>query len=53
MTGTDADDDNTDVCGESFDHDLALIDERDGYTTYECRTCGTEVFTEPEDEEDQ
>lgn len=34
------------VCGESFDHDLRLIDERDGWRTYECRVCGAEVSEE-------
>lgn len=47
------DDDNTEpACGESYDHDLRLIDGREGYATYECRECGAEVATEPDDEED-
>jgi hypothetical protein len=44
-------DDNEPVCGESYYHDLRLIDQRDGHATYECRECGAEVFTEPDDEE--
>ncbi len=44
-------DDTEPVCGESNDHDVRLIDERDGYATYECRECGAEVVTEPDDEE--
>ena len=35
--------DAADVCGETFDHNLRVIDERDGWVTYECRTCGAEV----------
>lgn len=37
------------VCGESYDHDLSLIDEADGWATYECRKCGAEVVTEPDE----
>lgn len=53
-----ADDDSEDVysedvCGESYDHDLMLIAERDGYASYECRACGAEVVSEPDDEEKQ
>ncbi len=32
------------VCGESYDHDLRLIDERDGWRTSECRECGAEII---------
>lgn len=35
-------------CGVSYDHDLSLVAEADGYATYECRECGAEVVTEPE-----
>jgi hypothetical protein len=52
VTEADTGDDTAEVCGESFDHDLRLIDEPDGYATYECRTCGAEVFTEPDDAEE-
>ncbi len=45
-------DDAEPVCGESYDHDLRLIDERDGYATYECRKCGAEVVTEPDEQSD-
>jgi hypothetical protein len=34
------------VCGEGFDHDLSLVDERDGLATLECRTCGAELIQE-------
>lgn len=40
------------TCGESYDHDLRLIDEADGYATYECRKCGAEVTTEPDNQSD-
>jgi hypothetical protein len=40
-SGTPMDDDE--VCGETYDHDLTLIDERDGEATYECRVCGAEI----------
>lgn len=40
------------VCGESYDHDLVLLDERDGYATYECRRCYAEIYEDPEDDED-
>jgi hypothetical protein len=36
------------VCGESYDHQLRLIDERDGYAAYECIECGAEILTEPD-----
>lgn len=35
-----------DVCGESYDHRLDLIDERDGERVYECRECGAEIREE-------
>lgn len=38
------------VCGESYEHDLSLIDSRDGITSYECRNCGAEVFAEDDEE---
>lgn len=38
------------ICGETYDHALRLIDERDGYVTYECTECGAEVYTEMDDE---
>ena len=37
-----------DICGETYDHDLRLVDERDGIATYECRRCGAEVIEEDE-----
>lgn len=36
--------DAEEVCGESYDHDLRVIDERDGTVTYECRNCGAEII---------
>jgi hypothetical protein len=42
--------DDEEVCGETYDHDLMLVDERDGEATYECRVCGAEVLDEPEDD---
>lgn len=38
------------VCGESFDHDLDEGDTRDGLTTYNCRSCGAEIWEEEETE---
>jgi predicted RNA-binding Zn-ribbon protein involved in translation (DUF1610 family) len=37
------------VCGETWDHDLRVIDSRDGSTTYECRECGAEVIEDHDD----
>lgn len=37
------------VCGESFDHDLHLIGEADGERTYECLTCGAEIWEQDDD----
>ena len=37
------------VCGESYDHRLELLDERDGMRTYECRECGAEIWEEDDD----
>jgi hypothetical protein len=39
------------ICGESYDHTLKLIDERDGYATYECTECGAEVIDKPDDDD--
>ena len=36
-------------CGVTYDHDLVIVDERDGEVTYECRRCGAEI-TEQADE---
>lgn len=41
-------DEYTPICGESYDHTLRLIDERDGCRTYECAECGAEVIEEDE-----
>ena len=35
-----------DVCGETYDHDLRLIEDRDGMRTYECRECGAEIVVD-------
>jgi hypothetical protein len=40
---------NEEVCGESYDHDLRIVDERDGIVAYECRNCGAEIAAEPDD----
>lgn len=45
-SGTPMDDDE--VCGETYDHDLTLIDERDGEATYECQVCGAEITGPPD-----
>lgn len=37
------------VCGESYDHTLKLVGERDGWSTYECTECGAEITEGPED----
>jgi predicted SprT family Zn-dependent metalloprotease len=39
---------DVDVCGETYDHKLRLIDKQDGVSTYECRECGAEIFEEDE-----
>jgi hypothetical protein len=45
------DDDDDSECVDGYpEHDLRLIEERDGYTTYECRRCGAEVVSEPDEE---
>lgn len=48
--GPPGDDEDEMVCGESYEHDLSLLDSRDGISSYECRNCGAEVFSE--DDED-
>jgi hypothetical protein len=40
--------DDEEICGESYDHDLSLISERDGCRTYECRRCGAEIWEDDE-----
>jgi len=35
--------DDEDICGHSFDHDLIIVDERDGILVYHCRRCGAEI----------
>lgn len=32
------------ACGESYDHNLEVVDERDGWVTYMCSECGAEVI---------
>lgn len=39
------DEDDAEVCGETFDHDLREI----SAGTYECRRCGAEIFEEVTD----
>ncbi|MEU6261831.1 hypothetical protein [Saccharopolyspora shandongensis] len=39
------------VCGESFDRDEELIAEgEDGSKTFQCRTCGAELFEGPDND---
>jgi hypothetical protein len=40
--------DDDEICGETYDHDLTLIDERDGEATYECQVCGAEITDTPD-----
>lgn len=44
------DEEYEDVCGETYDHTLSLVSERDGCRTYECRECGAELFEDDEEE---
>lgn len=44
--------DEMELCGATYDHTLRLIDERDGYATYECTECGAEVVEDPNEDED-
>lgn len=37
-----------DECGEVVDHDLRLIDDRDGARSYECKRCGAEIVERTE-----
>lgn len=50
MTDINADVENG--CGYSYDHDLRLIDTRDGISSYECRECGAEIVDPPDHDED-
>lgn len=40
--------DTEDICGETYDHDLNLMSERDSMRVYECRKCGAEIIEEDE-----
>lgn len=42
-------DDTEDVCGYTYDHDLQLVDDRDGIRVSVCRECGAEIIEEEED----
>lgn len=53
MKRSEPDEDYESVCGESWDHTLKLIDESDGYGTYECTECGAEILTEPDEEPEE
>lgn len=35
-------DEDEEICGESFDHDPVVVDERDGERALWCRNCGAE-----------
>lgn len=37
---------DSDECGYSYDHQLRLLDERDGDTVWQCINCGAEVLEE-------
>ena len=39
-------DEYLEVCGESHDHELRVIDQRDGMISLECTRCGAEIFYE-------
>ena len=45
----DWDDENADVCGETYDHDEVSATQ-DGMTTYECRRCGAEWWEDEDDD---
>ncbi len=44
------DDEDEWVCGESYDHNLELFDERDGVSSYVCRECGAEIISDESDD---
>lgn len=35
--------DESDICGETFDHDLEITGSGDGETTYRCLRCDAEL----------
>lgn len=37
-------DEDDDVCGFTYDHELDLLSEGSDGRTYICRTCGAEIF---------
>lgn len=37
------------VCGETWDHTLELVDERDGIRQYLCCECGAEIIEDDEE----
>ena len=47
-----ADDDDMfeEVCGETMDHELALIGQEDGWATFVCTVCGAEIFEDVVDD---
>lgn len=47
----DWDDEDAEVCGETYDHDEVIVHEEPGYTLYECRRCGAEYWSEGDEEE--
>lgn len=40
----DVPDEQEDVCGYSYDHDLEIIFEDDKTISWECRECGAELY---------
>ncbi len=42
-------DEDEDICGYTFDHDLELRSEQDGVRIYECRRCGAEIIEDDEE----
>lgn len=44
-------DENEEICGESFDHDLERqSDPEDEIQVFWCNNCGAEIFEESEDD---
>lgn len=45
------DDEDSDVCGETYDHDQTIVHEEPGYIQYECRRCGAEFWWDESEEQ--
>lgn len=48
FVGFEADDENGEVCGESYDHDLDTIYEGPDGRQFVCKNCGAEIWEDPE-----